>query len=117
MNLNGTYLFNKNLAFEFFGNFRSKETNAQGTQTSFISYNLAMKKQFFNKKLSFGLTTTNPFNKYVNQRRETFGSNFQQSSLRQIPFRSFGISVMYKFGRLEFKKSREEEPNDQNAPF
>jgi len=117
MNINGTYLFNKDLAFEFFGNFRSKEVNAQGTQTSFISYSLALRKYFLNKKLSLGLTTTNPFNNYVNQKRETFGPNFQQSALRQIPYRSFGISLMFKFGKLEFKKTREEDPSNQNAPF
>jgi ferric enterobactin receptor len=117
MNVNGTYLFNKDLAFEFFGNFRSKETNAQGTQTSFISYSLALRKYYLNKKLSLGLTTTNPFNNYVNQRRETFGPNFEQFTLRQIPYRSFGISLMYKFGKLEFKKTKEEDPNNQSAPF
>jgi len=117
LNLNGTYLVNKDLAFEFFGNFRSKETSIQGSQTSFISYNMAMKKQLFNKKLSIGLTAANPFGKYVNQTRETFGSNFQQVSLRQVPFRSFGISVLYKFGKLEFKKSKDDDMNNQNAPF
>lgn len=117
LNLNGTYLMNKDLAFEFFGNFRSKETTIQGSQTSFISYNMALKKQLFKKKLSIGLTAANPFGKYVNQTRETFGSNFQQVSLRQVPFRSFGISVLYKFGKLEFKKSKEDEMNNQNAPF
>ena len=117
MNINGTYLFSKDLAFEFFGNFRSKETNAQGTQTSFISYSLALRKYFLNKKLSIGLTSTNPFNKYVNQRREISGPNFQQYSLRQIPYRSFGISLLYKFGKLEFKKSKEEDLNNQSAPF
>ncbi len=116
-NINGTYLVNKDLAFEFFGNFRSKETTIQGSQTSFISYNIAMRKQFFNKKLSLGLTAANPFNKYASQTRETFGSNFQQISVRQIPFRSFGINIMYKFGKLEFKKVREDDPGNQNAPF
>ncbi|MEO6915982.1 MAG: TonB-dependent receptor [Chitinophagaceae bacterium] len=117
LNLNGTYLLKKDLAFEFFGNFRSKETNIQGTQTSFISYNMAMKKQFFNKKFSIGLTAANPFGKYVSQTRETFGSNFQQVSLRQIPFRSFGISLLYKFGKLAFKKSKEDDMNTPTAPF
>ena len=116
MNINGTYLMNKNLAFEFFGNFRSKETNIQGTQSSFISYNIAMRKYFLNKKLSLGLTTTNPFGKYVNQRREVFGANFHQISTRQIPFRSFGINLMYKFGKLEFKKVKEEDFNNPNTP-
>jgi outer membrane receptor protein involved in Fe transport len=117
MNINGTYLVNKDLAFEFFGNFRSKDVTAQGSQTSFISYNLAMRKYFFNKKFSLGLTTTNPFNTYINQTRETKGMNFQQVSVRQIPFRSFGINLMYKFGKLEFKKPKENDLNNQDTPF
>lgn len=117
LNLNGTYLVNKDLAFEFFGNFRSRETSIQGSQTSFISYNMAMRKWFLNKKLSLGVTAANPFGKYVNQTRETFGSNFQQVSVRQVPYRSFGISVLYKFGKLEFKKAKEDDNNNQSAPF
>ncbi len=117
-NLNGSYLVNKDLAFEFFGNFRSKETTIQGSQTSAITYNMAMRKYFLNKKLSLGLTATNPFNKYVTQTRETFGSNFYQVSTRQIPFRSFGINLMYKFGKLEFKKSKEDDSsNNPSTPF
>jgi len=117
MNLNETYLVAKDLSFEFFGNFRSKESNIQGTQTSFISYNMAIKKQFLNKKLSIGITANNPFSKYVDQTRVTFGTNFTQTTIRQIPYRSFGISLMYKFGKLEFKKSKEEDMNNPNAPF
>jgi hypothetical protein len=28
--------------------------------------------------------------------------------MRQIPYRSFGINFTWKFGRLEFKKDKEE---------
>jgi ferric enterobactin receptor len=67
-----------------------------------------------NKKASIGLTAANPFNQYVNQHSTTFGSNFNQTSIRQVPFRSFGISLSYKFGKLEFKKDKERD--DNNAP-
>jgi hypothetical protein len=43
----------------------------------------------------------------------TYGSNFSQTSLRQIPLQSFGITLNYKFGKLEFKK---ENKDDNNAP-
>ena len=33
-------------------------------------------------------------------------------SVREIPLRSFGVSVNYRFGKLEFKKEKEHELKD-----
>ncbi len=114
VNLNATYQFSSTLAAEFFGNFNSPRNEVQGRYPSFTSYSIAMRKQFWNKKASIALTATNPFNEYVNQRLELFGTNFTQNSLRKIPFRSFGINFTWKFGKLEFKKENEERNNDAN---
>lgn len=115
LNLNTSYEFGPNLAAEAFINYRSSQRTIQGTSPSFLFYNFAVRKQFMNKKASIGLTAANPFNEYINQSSTTYGSNFNQSSLRQIPLRSFGISLMYKFGKLEFKKEKEQQP-DNNVP-
>ena len=64
-----------------------------------------------NKKASIGITAANPFGQYVNQTATSFGANFTQSSLRQVPYRSFGISLSYKFGKLEFKKEKDDNNN------
>jgi ferric enterobactin receptor len=114
INLNGSYQFANDLAAEFFVNYRSSQKGIQGTNPAFAFYNFAVRKQFMNKKASIGLTAANPFNQYVNQHSTTFGSNFNQTSIRQVPFRSFGISLSYKFGKLEFKKDKERD--DNNAP-
>jgi len=111
INLNTSYEFAKDLAAEFFINYRSSQRGIQGTNPAFFFYNVAVRKQFMNKKASIGLTAANPFNQYVNVNSTTYGPNFSQSSLRQIPLRSFGISLMYKFGKLEFKKEREKDDN------
>ena len=116
INLNTSYEFAHNLAAEIFLNYRSSSVGIQGTQPSFMFYNLAVRKQIMNKKASIGLTAANPFNQYVNQSSTTYGSNFSQTSLRQIPLRSFGISIMYKFGKLEFKKDREKDDNNTPVP-
>ena len=108
VNLNASYQFPHNLLAEVFGNYNSSQKNIQGTRPAFVSYNLAIRKQFWKKNASIGFTTANPFNKYVNQLATTFGSNFNQTVLRQIPFRSFGVTLTYKFGKLEFKKNKEE---------
>jgi len=109
INLNGSYEFAKDLAAEFFVNYRSSQKGFQGTNPAFYFYNFAVRKQFMDKKMSIGLTAANPFAKYVNFQSTTFGPNFNTSSLRQIPLQSFGISLTYKFGKLEFKKEKEKE--------
>jgi outer membrane receptor protein involved in Fe transport len=114
INLNTSYEFAKDLAAEFFVNYRSSQKGIQGTNPAFLFYNFAVRKQFDQKKFSIGLTAANPFNQYVNVRSTTFGPNFYQTSLNQIPLRSFGISLMYKFGKVEFKKDKDQEDNNNN---
>lgn len=107
VNMNGTYQLPKDLIVELFGNYNSSFTNVQGKTPHFISYNFAFRKQFLNKMASLGFTTTNPFSSYINQVSTVSGANFKTYNLRQVPFRSFGISLMYKFGKLEFKKEKQ----------
>ena len=114
INLNGTYQFGHDLTAEVFGNYNSSQRTIQGTRPAFAFYNLAVRKQLWNKKASIGLTAANPFNQYFSQKTTTTGANFDQYNIRQVPFRSFGISLSYKFGKLEFKKKDENE-NDQNG--
>ena len=116
VNVNATYQFTDELVAEFFGNFNSARNEVQGRYPSFTSYNLAVRKQFRNKKASLALTATNFFNKYVTQATELEGVNFTQSSTRRVPYRSFGINFTYKFGKLEFKKSDEEKDSTPDAP-
>jgi ferric enterobactin receptor len=116
LNINAAYQFTPTLAAEFFGNFNSPRHEAQGTYPSFITYNFAMRKQLWNKKGSIALTAINPFNQYVNQRTTIYGSNFTTNSLRKIPFHSIGINFTWKFGKLEFKKEKEEPNGNLNAP-
>ena len=113
INLNVSYQLPWNLAVEFFGNFNSPRTTVQGKVPSFTTYSLAVRKQFFDKKFSIALTATNPFNEYINQKTQLAGDNFTMNSLRQLPYRSFGINLTYKFGKLQFKPEKEEERGDQ----
>jgi outer membrane receptor protein involved in Fe transport len=115
-NINASYQLTPTLAGEFFGNFNSARHEAQGIYPSFTSYNIAIRKQFWNKKGSLAFTTTNPFNEYVVQHTKLFGPNFEVNSTRKIPFRSFGLNFTWKFGKLEFKQNKEERDNNLNAP-
>ncbi len=107
-NMNASYQFRKGLAGEFFANFNSPRHEAQGRYPSFTSYSIALRKQFWNKKGSLAFSATNPFNKYINQKTALFGPNFTVNGLRQVPDRSLSLNFTWKFGRLEFKKEKEE---------
>jgi len=114
-NLNANYQFGHDLTAEVFGNYNSSQKNIQGLRPAFFSYNMAVRKQLLNKKASIGLTASNPFSQFIDQRSTTNGGNFNQTNLREVPFRTFGISISYKFGKLEFKKDKEKDDNKDNG--
>lgn len=116
-NLNTSYQFSGNFATEFFGSFNSRHHEAQGYYPSFISYSLALRKQFWNKKGSIALSANNFFSKYVYQRTQLFGPGFESNSIRWIPYRSIGINFTWKFGGLVVKKEKADENNiELSAP-
>jgi ferric enterobactin receptor len=112
LNLNLTYQLPADLVIEMFGFYNSPAKTLQGKSPQFFIYNFALRKLFWDKKGSLGFTTTNPFNKYINQVSTTSTGNSTASSTRHLPLRSFGISFMYKFGKLEFSKKRDENENN-----
>jgi ferric enterobactin receptor len=111
-NMNATYQVNKDLVFELFGFYSSATQNIQGKSPQFFMYNFALRKLFWDKKASFGFTATNPFNKYVRQLSTISTEGYTSTAIRQMPLRSFGISFTYKFGKLEFSKTKEEDNNN-----
>ena len=108
ININLTYLFTKTLSAEFFGNFNSARHELQGRYPSFSSYTIAARKQFHNKKASLAITTNSLFNKYLNREIVLYGTNFTTNSYSKIPFRSIGINFTWKFGKLDFKKDKDD---------
>lgn len=115
-NLNATYQLPNNLVIEGFGNYNTAVNNIQGKVPQFFAYTFALRKFFMNKKASFGFTATNPFSQYIQQITTVTTANYSSYFLRQVPYRSFGISLSYKFGKLEFKKPKEDENNYLNNP-
>ncbi|MES2005767.1 MAG: outer membrane beta-barrel family protein [Bacteroidota bacterium] len=115
-NLNATYQLPNNLVLEGFGNYNTAVNNIQGKQPQYFAYTFALRKFFLNKKASFGFTATNPFSQYIQQVSTTTTANYFSYNLRQVPYRSFGISLSYKFGKLEFKKAKEEDNSFLNNP-
>lgn len=113
LNMNATYQLPNNLVAEFFGMYSAPSKSIQGKVPQFFIYNFAVRKMFWDKKASLGLTMTNPFSKYVDQVTTVSTQNYESRYIRKIPFRSFGINFTYKFGKLEFSKKKEENFNNQ----
>jgi hypothetical protein len=110
-NLNASYQFSPTLVGEMFGNFNSARHEAQGIYPSFTTYNLAIRKQFWAKKGSLALTANNFLAKDLKQETKLFGPGYNSLAIRRIPMRSIGLNFTWKFGRLEFKRERNEEMN------
>lgn len=116
LNLNVNYQFPNNFVLEAFGNYNSAAKNIQGKNPQSITYTLAGRKVFWNKKASIGFTMTNPFNKYIKQVTTVNTGDYDSYSVRQLPFRSFGISFSYKFGKTDIKKEKDINNDYLNEP-
>ncbi|MEP6466951.1 MAG: outer membrane beta-barrel family protein, partial [Parafilimonas sp.] len=113
-NVNLSYEFDKSFSTEFFGSFRSPRNELQGKYPSFTSYTIAARKQFWNKKASIAITATNFLNTYLKLPTVLYGTNFVTNNERNIPFRSIGINLTWKFGKLDFKKDKTDDNKEIN---
>jgi len=116
INATATYNVSNSFIIEMFGNFNSPRVGAQGTNPAFATYNVALRKQFFDKQFSIAFTATNFFNEYIRQETKLTGIDFTLNNVRQLPYRSFGINITWKFGRLTFKNERETEDKNLTNP-
>jgi outer membrane receptor protein involved in Fe transport len=114
LNANLTYEFTPKLVAEGFVNYRTAGIGVQGKRPSFLTYTIAMRQFLANKKASIGITVTNPFNKYTKQVSIANSGDYTSRNIRYQPYQSFGINFTYKFGRLEFKKQKEEDKSFLN---
>lgn len=107
--LMGSYTFPKGLTFETFLITNAPSRTSQGRNPSFNMWNLGLKKEILQKKGSIGVTVIDPFNENKNFRSNITGAAFSQTSNFSVPFRSFGVSMSYRFGKLSMaapKKKR-----------
>ncbi len=106
----GEYNITSTIKADFFGFFNSPRRSLQGDQASFSIYGFGARKEF--KKWSVGIRVIEPFNrdKFFNSSQS--GPNFTQDVVFSIPFRSIGLNVRYKFGKVDFKERKSKIKND-----
>ncbi len=108
------YRFEKSWRINANLNANGRGVNLQGSSNSFLSSSFSINKDFYQDKLSFSASVSNPFQKYRHNINDSFGPDFTQTNIRRDYFRAFNFSVNYKFGRLKdsIKKNKRGIRND-----
>jgi outer membrane receptor protein involved in Fe transport len=116
--ISSTFNLPKGFRVELFGLFRNPRVSLQGTRATFWMYSLGLQKDIFNKRGSVGLRLVNLFHRALDFDSFLVGEDFYQNSYFEYPFRSYGLSFKYRFGKLDFKtKERKSKVknNDQKS--
>jgi outer membrane cobalamin receptor len=100
--LSGSVNLNGGWAAESFVILNTPKRTIQGTTPSFSLWIIGVKKEFWNKKASLGLNTFDPFTENKAFNSSSKGPGYTQFSNTEFPFRSFGISFSYNFGKIKF---------------
>jgi outer membrane receptor protein involved in Fe transport len=99
----GTYNFTKTWGLQFFGFYRGRQVQLQGTQGGFGIYSLSLKKDFANKKGSIGFGAENFFNfNGFKMRNELVSPVLVQNSTNIMHNMSFKVNFSFRFGKMSF---------------
>jgi outer membrane receptor protein involved in Fe transport len=94
--------------------YRGKRVTAQGTMQPFQSFDAAVKKDFFDKKLSVSLRVNDIFNN-AKFRIEFDDPTFSEIMERRRDTRTVTLNITYNFGQQEKnKQEKRKKKNDNN---
>jgi hypothetical protein len=110
----GSYNLNKGWGFQFFGFYRGRQVQLQGTQGGFGIYSLGLKKDFNNKKGSIGFGAENFFTPTFKIRGELNSPVVERRTLVELHNMSFRVNISYRIGKMsmEAPKRRRSVNND-----
>jgi outer membrane receptor protein involved in Fe transport len=107
--ISGTVKLSNTLSAETFVIQNSARRTFQGSNPAFNLFVIGAKKDIFNKKGNIGINITQPFQDYKDFTSRINSGPLIQNSRFSVPFRSFGVSFTYNFGKTTFgppKKKR-----------
>lgn len=81
--------------------FNGPNLSVQGSSNTFFNSSFSVNKDIIKDKITFSAASSNPFSKYRQNIRESFGPDFFQTSNNQTFYRGFNTSLSYKFGKLK----------------
>lgn len=114
---NSSYKFDDGYRIGVNVGFDSRYVLLQGTDNYYIGYGANASKEFLNKKLTVSLYTNGPFSKYIKLDFHTRTDVFQTTTYQYQFYRTFGLGVNYKFGKLNasIKKNQRGINNDDTS--
>lgn len=112
--INGSYKINNDFIVETFLMLNSSRRTFQGKSPSMSMWRIGVKKELWDKKASIGLNITDPFWENTIFKTEIATPDYTQRNRMKLPFRSFGITFSYNFGKTDLKNRPRKERGIQN---
>ena len=99
--MGGNYKLPLNFTFNFNGRYSSPWVSLQGNYSPWYYYGVSLNKAFLNKKLNVALRANGFLQKNMTRTNSVETASFLSNSERTYPFRSFGLSITYRFGQMK----------------
>lgn len=77
-------------------------------------WTLGIKKEIMDKKATIGLSATDPFTENKKFKSEINTPNYSQTNRMVLPFRSFGVTFSYNFGKTDAKNKARKQRGIKN---
>lgn len=101
LNFNSSYAIARLIDISASANYGNGYITIQGKNAHSLDYQVAIKRDLFNKKASLTLVANNFFNSNFKQSSWIYDPSFHTSSVRRMYNRSFAISFNWHFGNLK----------------
>lgn len=101
-----TFTLDKGWAIQGFSGGRGRQVQLQGYQSGFIFYSLGIRKDFKNKKGSFGIAGENFFNHPFKIKTEVTSAILSQRSVTGMYNAGIRLNFTYRIGQMNFDGTR-----------